>query len=111
MTATWAGAVDTASLVVTALGIVVGGTVLVRTERLQPGLAALLEMLTAAGLLRLAAAPTLTRALTAGAVLLVRRLATAGLRGTLPLEGLPARVRALPGRVLSAVPRTGTFRD
>ena len=108
MSATWAGVIDAASLIVTALGIVVGGVVLVRTERLLPALAALLEMLTGAGLLRLAAAPTLTRALTAGSVLLVRRLATAGLRGALPLGGLPSpRLRALTGRALKAVPARG----
>lgn len=100
---TWVDVVDGASLIVTALGVVVGGVVLARTERLGPSLAALLEMLTAAGLLRLAAAPTLTRALTAVAVLLVRRLATAGLRGALPLSGLPPRLRALTGRARKAV--------
>jgi hypothetical protein len=107
VSATWAGIIDTASLIVTALGIVVGGVVLVRTERLLPALAALLEMLTGAGLLRLAAAPTLTRALTAGSVLLVRRLATAGLRGALPLGGLPPRLRALTGRALKAGAASG----
>lgn len=110
MSVTWVGVVDTASLIVTALGVVVGGVVLVRTERLGPALAALLEMLTGAGLLRLAAAPTLTRALTAGAVLLVRRLATAGLRGALPLSGLPPRLRALTRRALKAGPARGASR-
>jgi len=108
VSATGASLVDAASLIVTALGIVVGGVVLVRTERLLPALAALLEMLTGAGLLRLAASPTLTRALTAGSVLLVRRLATAGLRGALPLGGLPPRLQALTGRALKAVPARGT---
>ncbi len=105
MSVTWVGVVDTAALVVTALGIAVAGVVLVRTGRLQPSLAALLEMPTGAGLLRLAALPTPTRALTAGCVLLVRRLAAAGRHGLLP-AGLP-RLRALTGRALHAAADRG----
>lgn len=95
----WAGAVDTASLVVTALGLLAAGLVLVRTGQLLPALGVLLEMLTGAGLLRLAAAPTLTRALAAGGVLLVRQVATLGLRGGLPLAGLSFRLQSLLRRV------------
>jgi len=101
VSATGASLVDAASLIVTALGIVVGGVVLVRTERLLPALAALLEMLTGAGLLRLAAAPTLTRALTAGSVLLVRRRAAAGRPAAAPArpDRPSAEGRARPWRV------------
>lgn len=83
----WTATVDGASLIVTGLGLVVGLLVLVRARQLGPALAAFLVMLTGAGLLRLAAAPTPARALAAGAVLLVRQLVTAGLRGANPLTG------------------------
>ncbi len=92
MTGSWSGAVDAASLGVTALGLAAGGLVLARTRMLGPALAVLMEMLTGAGLLRLAAAPTLTRALGAGGVLLVRRLAILGLRAD-PLATLLSRLR------------------
>jgi len=76
---------DQASLLVTTFGLGVGALVLARTGRLIVSLTVFMDMLTAAGLLRLAAAPTLTRALAAGGVLLVRRLATLGLHGRDPL--------------------------
>lgn len=72
--------VESASLWVTAAGLGVGALVLSRTGQVAPALAALMELLTAAGLLHLAAAPTLSHALAAGGILLVRRLATLGLR-------------------------------
>lgn len=75
---------DSASLLVTAGALGVGALVLSRTRRLAPALASLMELLTAAGLLRLAAAPTLSRALAAGGILLVRRVATLGLHGVVP---------------------------
>ncbi len=76
---------DQASLLVTTLGLGVVALVLARTGRLIVSLTVFMEMLTAAGLLRLAAAPTLARALAAGGVLLVRRLATLGLHRGDPL--------------------------
>ncbi len=66
---------DTAALCVTALALVSGAVALVRIRQLAPALAVLMEMLTGAGLLHLAAAPTLNRALGAGGVLLIRKLA------------------------------------
>lgn len=103
MTGTWLGVLDAAALVVAALGLVVGALVLVRTGQLLPSLAALLEMLGGAGLLRLSAEPSLTRALAAGAVLLVRRLVTAGLRGAPPVPALVGPLRQL-GRRASRAP-------
>lgn len=94
----WGGTVDGAALVVTGLGLVVGLLVLTRTRQLAPALAAFLLMLTAAGLLRLAAAPNLTRALGAGGVLGVRQLVTAGLRDSTPVAGLTGRIRKLTRR-------------
>lgn len=97
MSATWTGAVDAAALCVTALALAVGAVVVIRTRRLAPALACFMELLTGAGLLRLAASPTLTRALAAGGVLLVRRLAVLGLNGD-PLAGLLPGLRRLVAR-------------
>jgi len=90
---TLAGLLDTASLLVVAAGVGAGALVLVRTRALLPALASLLELLTAAGLLRLAATPTYDRAAAAAGVLVVRRLATLGLRGDLPGAGVAGRLR------------------
>ncbi len=74
MLGSWTQTVDTAALCVTALALVSGAVALVRIRQLGPALAVLMEMLTGAGLLNLAAAPTLDRALGAGGVLLIRSL-------------------------------------
>jgi len=87
---TFAGVVDEGSLVVTALGLVVGALLLARTRTLVPAVAVLMEMLTGAGLLRLAASPTWTRAAGAGGVLLVRRIVILGLRADNPPAPGPA---------------------
>jgi len=94
---TFAGVVDECSLVVTALGLVVGALLLARTRTLGPAVAVLMEMLTGAGLLRLAASPTWTRAAGAGGVLLVRRIVILGLSGRQPAR---ARIVGLASRHL-----------
>lgn len=106
MTGPWVALVDTASLAVTALALGVSALVLARTGRLLPALGVLLELLTGAGLLRLAAAPTLDRALAAAGVLLVRQLATLGLRGGLPTAAWALRLHDLLRRA-PALPRAG----
>lgn len=88
-----------AALAVTGLGLVASAVVLVRTALLLPALAVLMEMLTAAGLLRLAAAPTYSRALGAGGVLLTRRLVVLGLTaGRAPVTTGAAPDRPPPSR-------------
>lgn len=58
----------------TGLALVVGTLVLARTRRPEVALVVLLELMTGAGLLRLAVDPTVTRVATAAGILLVRRL-------------------------------------
>jgi len=72
---------DGAALLVSAAGLAAAGVVLLRTGKVGAALPVLLEMLTGAGLLRLAADPALTRALAAAGILVVRRVAVAGLGG------------------------------
>lgn len=71
---------DAAALLVTAAAFVAASTALLVTRRWRVALAVLLDLLTAAGLLRLAQPPDLGRLAAAAAVLAVRRLAVAGLR-------------------------------
>ncbi len=66
---------DAASLAVLTGAILAGGLVLAGTRQVAPALAVLLDLLLAAGLLRLAAEPTWTRLATAAAVVAVRKLA------------------------------------
>ena len=68
------------AMVVTVLALVAGTVTLVSTRRPALALGVLLEMLLAAGLLRLAAEPTWTALGTAAAIVLLRRLIGAGLR-------------------------------
>ncbi|MBM7806701.1 hypothetical protein JOD57_002538 [Geodermatophilus bullaregiensis] len=65
---------------VTALALVAGVVALAATRRPAVALGVLLDLLLAAGLLRLAAEPTWTSLATAAAVVLLRRLIGAGLR-------------------------------
>lgn len=67
------------ALAVTASGVLAAGVCLATTRDLRTALAVLLEMLTAAGLLRLAGPPSLRVTAAAGVVLLIRRLAVLGL--------------------------------
>ncbi len=85
---------DPASLLVTTFGLGIGALVLARTGRLIVSLTVFMDLLAAAGLLRLAAAPTFTRAVGAGGVLLVRRLATLGLHGGDPVGRVAAPLLA-----------------
>ncbi|GAA1882580.1 hypothetical protein [Asanoa iriomotensis] len=63
---------DAASAVVVAMGIVAGAATLVSTRRPLAALAVLLDFLTAASLLHLAANPSYLKALSAGIVLAIR---------------------------------------
>jgi hypothetical protein len=67
-------------LTVGALALVAGAVALVATRRPALALGVLLDLLLAAGLLRLAAEPTWTSLATAAAVVGLRRLAGGGLR-------------------------------
>jgi hypothetical protein len=69
--------------------------VLLASRRLDVALAVLLDLLTAAGLLHLAASPTFRSAAFAGIVLAVRHVVGWGLRrgrGTDPQDGIPPQV-------------------
>lgn len=72
--------VEGASLVVSAAGVVVGVLSFVTFRRFSVALAAALELLTAAGLLRLSADGTWRAVATAGAIVVTRRLVGAALR-------------------------------
>lgn len=69
------------ALLCTGFGLVAGTAVLVRTTQIRAALAVLLEFLLAAGLLRLADDPAWPQILAATAVIAVRRLLSASLRG------------------------------
>ena len=71
---------EAGSAVLVAMGIVAGAAALATTRHPLAALAVLLDFLTAAGLLHLAADPTYLRALSAGIVLAVRHLITWSLR-------------------------------
>ena len=83
------GVIDAMALLVTALALLASAVVLLRTRQAAVALTVLLDMLAGAGLLRLAAGPTLARAAGAAGVLLVRQLVLFGLYG-------PARPAAAP---------------
>jgi hypothetical protein len=68
------------ALGVGALALVAGAVTLAATRRPALALGVLLDLLLAAGLLRLAAEPTWTSLATAAAVVLLRRLIGVGLR-------------------------------
>ncbi|SFP69693.1 Protein of unknown function [Geodermatophilus dictyosporus] len=80
----------TLALLVSGLALLAGAVALVATRRPALALGVLLDLLLAAGLLRLAAEPTWTSIATAAAVVALRRLIGAGLRAG--------------GRVLADVP-------
>jgi len=73
-------ALSAAALLVAAAAIAAAAVVLVRTRSLRQALPVLLEFLTAAGLLRLAAAPTWAGLAVTVAVIVLRRLVNAGVR-------------------------------
>lgn len=75
MTAT----LDTAALLVSVAAFVAGAMVLARTADVPTGLGVFLDLLTAAGLLRLAGEPSANRLVGAAAVIALRKLATYGI--------------------------------
>jgi hypothetical protein len=72
--------VGAAALLVVAASVVAGGIVLLRTRSLRQALPVVLDLLPAAGLLRLAAAPTWTGLAVTAIVIALRRLVSAGVR-------------------------------
>jgi hypothetical protein len=74
------GAIGVAGLLVTVAGFASGAATLVATRRLLTALSVLLDMLLAASLLRLAVAPTWAQLGGTALLVLVKRLASAGLR-------------------------------
>jgi hypothetical protein len=75
------GAVTTAAALLTvAAAILAGAVVLARTRSTGRALPVLLDLLTAAGLLRLSAVPTWDALAVTAAVVALRRLVTAGVR-------------------------------
>lgn len=81
--------VDIGSAAVVGLAILASGAVLARFRRRDVALPVLLDFLSAAGLLHLAADPNFMRAASAAAVLAVRRLALWSLAGR--VRGVRAR--------------------
>lgn len=71
---------QTGALLCTAAALVCGALALLVTRKFAMALAVLLDLLLAAGLLRLALPPTPQRLLTAASLVVVRRLAGVGLR-------------------------------
>jgi len=69
---------DGAALLVTAGALLAAAIVLVRTADVPTSLGVLLDLLTAAGLLRLATEPTPTRLASAAGIIALRKLATFG---------------------------------
>lgn len=91
------GFADGLALLVAAGGLVAAALVLGRTRRVAVALPVLLDLLTAAGLLRLAADPDLRRLLAAALVVSVRQLASLGL-GVARRAGRPGRPSELNRR-------------
>ena len=71
---------DALALLLTVAALTCGAVVLASTHRWAAALAVFLDLLTAAGLLRLAGEPSYRRALTAALLLLIRRVVGLGLR-------------------------------
>lgn len=74
------GLLNMAALLVTGAALVAAAVVLTATRRPTSALPVLLEFLTAAGLIRLAAEPTWTSLLMAAALVALRGLIAVGLR-------------------------------
>jgi hypothetical protein len=82
---------DSAALVVTAAALAAAAVVLLGTRRPRIALPVLLDLLMAAGLLRLAADPEWHRLLSAAAIVGLRHLILLGLGPPRPSGHLPAR--------------------
>lgn len=93
MTATLEGVAGTLALAVTAAALVAGLVALVTTRRPAAALPVFLDLLVAAGLLRLVGEPTWQALTTAAAVVALRRLISSGLR-----TGGRAWASSRPGR-------------
>jgi len=91
-------AISTAALLVTVAALVSATAALLATRRVLPTLSVLLDMLLAASLLRLALDPTPVQLAGAALLVLVKRLASAGLRRA-------TAVRARPSLPASSQPR------
>lgn len=88
-------ALDLAALLVTAAALVAAAVALAATGRPRAALPVLLDLLTAAGLIRLAADPEWRRLLTAAAVVLLRHVIATDLgRSGPPPSRPPAAVEA-----------------
>jgi len=74
------------------MALIGGGLALLASRRLAVALAVLLDLLTAAGLLHLAASPTFRSAAFAGIVLAVRHVVGWGLRGGCRADGRDGEV-------------------
>ena len=77
------------ALAITAAGLVSALAVVLGTRSWRTALVVLTEFLTAAGLVRLAGAPTWTQLATAAIIVVVRRMVVTSLRGQ--NSGAPAR--------------------
>lgn len=76
------GAVDAAALMVTGGAVLAGLVALAVTREVRAALPVLLDMLLAAGLLRLSHAPTPGALAVAASIILVRRVVSTGLAAT-----------------------------
>jgi hypothetical protein len=93
---------DAGALLLTAAALIAAGIALAASRRPRAALSVLLDLLTAAGLLRLAAEPDWHRLLTAAAVVALRHVIVLGFHSPDP----PGPVRLSRGQV--AVVRGGT---
>ncbi len=85
-----------ASLTVTALGVLSAGAVLARAREVRLPIAVLLDFLLAAGLLRLAVAPAPRALASAALIIIIRKIITFGFAHR---TAAPAAVRPVPGFV------------
>lgn len=96
----WSGAVGLAADLVTAAAVAMGAAVLVRTRQLSAALPVLLDLLLAAGLLRLTGEQSWSSLGAAAAIIAIRKLALAGVRVSTPgmalLVGGPGPFRSSP---------------
>ena len=91
MTDTMAAAAATAALLITTAALVAAGISFARTRSLRQALPVLLDLLTAAGLLRLAAAPSWSVLIVTTLITGLRRLVTAGVRTAEGAVGVSTR--------------------
>ena len=85
--------VQQGALVLTAVGLLLGGAASVATRQFLAGLPLLLEFLLAAGLLRLAVLDTWVAIATVAVIVVIRKVSTVGIR-----QATLARAGSQPGR-------------